>query len=117
FKFKEYVPNTRVVLDRNADYWESGKPYVDGVEMTIASDDTSRSAAVRTGTVDFIEYAPLKDIPSLKSDSSLVMAGDQNTNIRFIGLNVTRKPFSDLKVRQAIAAVIDRESVHGPSVL
>ena len=116
FKFKEYVPNTRVVLERNPDYWEAGKPYVDGIEMTIASDDTSRTAAVRTGTVDFIEYAPLKDIPSLKSDTSLALAGDQNTNIRFVGLNVTRKPFSDLKVRQAIAAAVDRDEVLGPAV-
>jgi peptide/nickel transport system substrate-binding protein len=116
FKFKEYVPNTRVVLERNPEYWDSGKPYLDGVEMTIAADDTARSAAVRTGTVDFIEYAPLKDIPSLQSDNSLVLAGDQNTNIRFIGLNVTRKPFSELKVRQAIAAVVDREAVLGPAV-
>jgi peptide/nickel transport system substrate-binding protein len=116
FMFKEYVPNTRVVLERNPDYYETGKPYVDGIEMTIAADDTSRTAAVRTGTVDFIEYAPLKDIPSLKSDSSLVLAGDQNTNIRFVGLNVTRKPFSDLKVRQAIALAVDRDAVLGPAV-
>src|SRR5919202_618228 len=116
FRFKEYVPNTRVVLDRNPEYYESGKPYVDGVEMTIAADDTARTAAVRTGTVDFIEYAPLKDIPVLKNDSSLTLAGDQNTNIRFIGLNVTRKPFSELKVRQAIALAIDREAVLGPAV-
>ena len=116
FKFKEYVPNTRVVLERNPDYWESGKPYVDGIEMTIAADDTARSAAVRTGTVDFIEYAPLKDIPTLKNDNSLVLAGDQNTNIRYIGLNVTRKPFSDVKVRQAVAAAIDRDAVLGPAV-
>ena len=105
-----------MVLERNPDYYETGKPYVDGIEMTIASDDTSRTAAVKTGTVDFIEYAPLKDIPSLKSDTSLMMAGDQNTNIRFVGLNVTRKPFSDLKVRQAIAMAVDRDAVLGPAV-
>jgi peptide/nickel transport system substrate-binding protein len=116
FKFKEYVPNTRVVLERNADYFEAGKPYVDGIEMTIASDDTARAAAVKTGTVDFIEYAPLKDIPSLKADSSLSLAGDQNTNIRFVGLNVTRKPYDNLKVRQAIALAVDREAVLGPAV-
>src|SRR6266851_890938 len=116
FKFKEYVPNTRVVLERNADYFEAGQPYVDGIEMTIASDDTARTAAVKTGTVDFIEYAPLKDIPSLKTDTSLSLAGDQNTNIRFVGLNVTRKPYNDLKVRQAIALAVDREAVLGPAV-
>ena len=115
-KFKEYVPNTRVVLERNPEYFEAGKPYVDGIEMTIASDDTARTAAVKTGTVDFIEYAPLKDIPSLKADTSLSLAGDQNTNIRFVGLNVTRKPYNDLKVRQAIALAVDREAVLGPAV-
>ena len=68
FKFVEYVPNTRVVLEKNPDYWEEGLPYLDGIEMTIASDDTSRTAAVVTGTVDFIEYAPLRDIDSLEQN-------------------------------------------------
>jgi len=67
-----------VVLERNPDYREQGKPYLDGIEMTIAADDTARSATVRTGTIDFVEYAPLKDIPNLKSDSSLVLVGGQN---------------------------------------
>jgi peptide/nickel transport system substrate-binding protein len=116
FVFKEYVPNTRVVLDRNPNYYESGKPYVDGIEMTIAADDTSRTAALRTGTVDFIEYAPLKDIPTIQGDSSLMLTGDQNTNIRFLALNTTRSPFSDVRVRQAIAAAVDRDAVLGPAV-
>src|SRR5262249_33033970 len=85
FKFVEYVPNTRVVLERNPNYWEEGIPYLDGIEMTIAADDTARTSAVVTGTVDFIEYAPLRDIDQLKQDQSIKLAGDANTNIRFIG--------------------------------
>ncbi len=54
FKFVEYVPNTRIVLEKNPDYWEEGLPYLDGIEMIIAADDTARTAAVVTGTVDFI---------------------------------------------------------------
>src|SRR5205085_11710973 len=60
FIFKEYVPNTRIILERNPNYWEAGKPYVDRIEMTPISDDTQRSTAIRTGTVDFVEYAPAK---------------------------------------------------------
>src|SRR5215217_3312196 len=116
FKFVEYVPNTRIVLERNENYWEEGLPYLDGIEMTIASDDTARTAAVVTGTVDFIEYAPLRDIPSLEADPSLKLAGNSNTNIRFIGFNLTKEPFDNLKVRQAIAAVVDREAMLGPTV-
>jgi ABC-type transport system substrate-binding protein len=116
FKFVEYVPNTRIVLERNENYWEEGLPYLDGIEMTIASDDTARTAAVVTGTVDFIEYAPLRDIPSLEADPSLKLAGNSNTNIRFIGFNLSKEPFDNLKVRQAIAAVVDREAMLGPTV-
>src|SRR5829696_1573511 len=38
FRFVEYVPNTRIVLEKNPDYWEEGLPYLDGIEMTIAAD-------------------------------------------------------------------------------
>ena len=116
FKFVEYVPNTRVVLERNENYWEDGLPYLDGIEMTIASDDTARTAAVVSGAVDFIEYAPLRDIPALESDPNLALAGDANTNIRFIGLNLEVEPFDNPLVRQAIAAVVDREAMLGPTV-
>jgi peptide/nickel transport system substrate-binding protein len=116
FKFVEYVPNTRIVLEKNPNYWEEGLPYLDGIEMTIAADDTARTAAVVSGTVDFIEYAPLRDVDTLQKDPSLTLTGDANTNIRFIGLNLSKEPFDTLEVRQAIAAVVDRNAMLGPTV-
>ncbi len=113
FKFKEYVPNTKLTLERFADYYEAGKPYLDGIEFVPVPDDTARSTAVRTGTVDFVEYAPAKDIPQLKADKSLVIAGDQNTNIRYLGFNLTQKdkPWANPKVRQAISLAMDRQAI------
>ncbi|MDQ2653601.1 MAG: ABC transporter substrate-binding protein [Chloroflexota bacterium] len=116
FKFVEYVPNTRVVLEKNPDYWEEGLPYLDGIEMTIASEDTARTAAVVTGTVDFIEYAPLRDIDSLQQNPDITLAGDSNTNIRFAGLNLAREPFDKPEVREAISLVVDRTAMLGPTV-
>ncbi|MFL5759196.1 MAG: ABC transporter substrate-binding protein [Thermomicrobiales bacterium] len=116
FKFVEYVPNTHIVLERNPDYWEEGLPYLDGMELIPVSDDTQRTNAITTGTVDFIEYAPLRDVDTLKSDDSLTLAGDSNTNIRFAGLNLSRKPFDDIRVRQAINKAIDRDAVLEPAV-
>lgn len=116
FRFVEYVPNTRVVLEKNPDYWEEGLPYLDGIEMTIASDDTSRTAAVVTGTVDFIEYVPLRDIDSLEQNPDITLAGDSNTNIRFAGLNLAREPFNNPLVREAISLVVDRNAMLGPTV-
>ena len=116
FRFVEYVPNTRIVLEKNPDYWEEGLPYLDGIEMTIAADDTSRTAAIVSGAVDFIEYVPLRDVDTLQQDPNLALAGDTNTNIRFIGFNLSKEPFDNPLVRQAIAAVVDREAMLGPTV-
>ncbi len=113
FMFKDYTPNTKLTLVKNPNYWDTGKPYLDGIEMTPVPDDTARSTAIRTGTVDFVEYAPAKDIPQLKADKTLTIAGDQNTNIRYLGFNLTQKdkPWANPKVRQAISLAMDRQAI------
>lgn len=111
FRYVDYVPNSVVTLERNPDYWEEGKPYVDGMEMQIIPDSTARTTALVTGTVDFIEYAPVQDLPIFEGDENIQIAGDQNTNIRYMAVNVTREPFDQLEVRQAISMVIDRQPI------
>lgn len=108
FRFVEYIPNTSVTLERNPDYWDAPLPYLDGLELLVAIEPTSRRTALVSGTVDLIEYAPVQDLPILEADETLQVFGDQNTNIRYMGVNVEREPFNIPEVRQAIAMVIDR---------
>lgn len=111
FKFAEYVPNTRTKLEKNADYFIKGRPYLDVVIYQPIPDDTARSTAVRTGAVDIVEYAPAKDLALLKGDSKIVIAGEGNNNVRHLSFNNKVKPFDNVKVRQAIAWAIDRKAV------
>jgi len=111
FTFKEYIPNTSVTLERNADYFETGLPYLDGLELLIAPDDTARTTALVSGTVDFIEYVPSKDVEMLQSDSSIALAGNAIMQIRMLGYNTRKEPFNNPKVRQAIDLVLDRTAI------
>jgi peptide/nickel transport system substrate-binding protein len=111
FRFVDYVPNTNVTLERNPDYWDSPFPYLDGLEILVIPDNTSRTTALVTGTVDIIEYAPVQDLPIFEADETLKVEGNQNTNIRYMGVNVSREPFDQLEVRQAMAMAIDRGPV------
>jgi peptide/nickel transport system substrate-binding protein len=111
FRFVEYVPNSMVSLEANPEYWDTGKPYVDAMELQIIPDQSARSTALTSGTVDFIEYAPVQDLPIYEADDTIVVTGDENTNIRYMALNVSREPFDKLEVRQAIAKVIDRQPI------
>ncbi len=108
FKFVEYIPNSMLVVEKNEDYWEEGLPYLDRIEFQIVPDNTARTTALSSGTVDFIEYAPAQDLPIFEADDSIQVIGDQNTNIRFAAINVEREPFTDVRVRQAISMAVDR---------
>jgi peptide/nickel transport system substrate-binding protein len=109
FKLDEYIPNTSIKASRFDGYWEQGLPYFDALEMTIAAEDTARTGLIVQGAADYIEYAPLRDVDTLKQNQDLKLYGESNTNIRFLGFNLTREPFNKLEVRQAIAKVVDRQ--------
>lgn len=108
FRFVEYVPNTEVTLERNPDYWDAPLPYLDELFIQVIPDNTARTTALVTGTVDIIEYAPVQDLPIFEDDETLAITGNENTNIRYMGINVSREPFDKLEVRQAISMAIDR---------
>ncbi len=111
FVFKEYVPSSSLTLDKNDAYWDTGKPYLDGIDLTIIPDDTQRSTALISNTVDFIEQVGQKDISLIKKESSLALVGGATTNLRWVVFNLRREPFNTLEFRQAVFAAIDRQPI------
>lgn len=111
FTFEEYVPNSVVTLGRNGDYWDAGKPYLDGIELQIIPDDTARTTALVSGTVDLIEQVPHKDIEIVEQTDGLALTGGLTTNLRWLVFNTRREPFDRPEVRQAIARGIDRQPI------
>ncbi len=116
FVFDEYIPNTSLTFSRNAAYWDAPKPYVETLEVLIASDDTARTAALISDTVDIIEQVPHRDIGALQANNAVNLAGSSATNLRWIVFNLRRSPFDMLDVRRAIAAALERQQIIDSSV-
>jgi len=116
FRFVEYLPQTRMVLERNEDFWGADAngtqlPYLDGIEFVFFPDPTARTTAIQTGTVDMIEYVPAADVDILRADPSVEVVGGLSANFRSIYLNVERAPFDDVNVRRAMSYAIDEQAV------
>jgi len=113
FRLVEYVPNVRVVLERNPNYWNPDQPYLDRIEMMPLTDDATRVSTLQQGTVDFIENLTGKFVQLLRDRSDLVLAGNQNTNIRYLGFNLTKPdvPWANRDVREAITIALDRKAI------
>lgn len=109
FKFIEFVPNTHAKLERYEEYHEEGLPYLDALTWIPIPDDPTRTANIQTSTVDFADQIPQKDIDSLQNEDGVVLVKGDSTLHDYLMLNVARAPFSDVRVRQAIAKTLDRQ--------
>ena len=116
FRFVEYVPQTRMVLERNPDFWgtdDAGRqlPYLDGITFQFYPDAVARTTAVQTGNVEFIEYVPAADVTILEADPEVTVVGGLSANFRSLYFNHTVPPFDNMLVRQAIAHAIDEQAI------
>ncbi|WP_241191423.1 ABC transporter substrate-binding protein [Deinococcus psychrotolerans] len=111
FKFVRWVPGDSVTLERNPYYWEKNQPYVDQLVFKAVKDDVSRIINLQSGLTDIAMSVPFNQIDSLKTNSSVKLVGGSSSNYDEMSLNNKVKPFSDVRVRQAISYAIDRDSI------
>lgn len=111
FRFVDFVPNSHLVLEKNEDYWLEGRPYLDGVEIQVIPDDTARTTALVSGTVDLIESTPAKDYEIVDADPNLERVGGESANLRWIVFNQRREPWDRPEVRRAVARGIIRQQI------
>jgi peptide/nickel transport system substrate-binding protein len=111
FQIAEVEGTTRLLLEKNEDYWQEGLPYLDAVEITPIPDDTVRETALRTGDVDWVLSIAPQNFDSLQADPNVTVSTAPQLSYDYMGINLTREPFDDVLVRQAIALALDREQI------
>lgn len=116
FRFVGYTPQQRLVLVRSGDYWEqdaTGRrlPYLDRIEFIFLPDAVARATALRTGSVDWIEYVPSSEVKALRAEPVVDVVGGLSANFRGLYMNNQSAPFDNVKVRQAMAWAIDKKEI------
>jgi ABC-type transport system substrate-binding protein len=111
FRLASRRKDVSTVLVRNPRYFISGVPYLDGIEFRIITDDTARSVALRTGRVQFIDRVTFELASVLERIPGINVIGGPSLNFRAAVPNLTRRPWSDPRVRQALAVGIDRREI------
>ena len=122
YVLKSREPDVKTVLEANPNWWGKMEGNVTEIVYTPIKSAATRTAALLSGEIDFALDPPLQDLGKLKSDPNIkVIEGEENRTI-FIGMdqksdelkysNVKGKnPFKDLRVRQAMDAAVDIETI------
>ncbi|MFB7113164.1 ABC transporter substrate-binding protein [Streptomyces sp. NPDC056291] len=93
---------------RNPDYWDTGKPYVDKLTIYSLPDDTARLNALLAGQIDIMAQVPAAQARTqLYGDVRLIRS--PGTTAQCFYMAVDHPPFDDVRVRQALRLVVDRQ--------
>jgi peptide/nickel transport system substrate-binding protein len=111
FILKEHTRKVRLVLARNPDYFDRGRPYVDEYRILSTPDAATRLAAFRTGQSDIMWVASPSEVETARKTNPGALVQAYHNTLTPFGLTLAqdRPPFNDVRVRRAISMAIDRQ--------
>jgi peptide/nickel transport system substrate-binding protein len=112
FRFVEWQPRQRIVVERNENYW-GHKPYLDRVILAPIADDSVRFTALRAGDVDLVERTPYEWVRQVLDGSvrGIGIAEARQAGYRRLMFNAADPPFDNKKLRQAVVYAVDKQEL------
>lgn len=111
YKLVRFLPSEELVVERNPDYRVPGLPKFQSLRWMPVVENSTRAAMLQTGEAQFIQMAPVEQIPVLKAEKNLVVDVVPSVVMRYMSLNMNEKPFDNPKVRQAINYAINKQAL------
>ena len=111
FRMVRWQPGSEVRMERFADYYEPGRPYLDAILFRIIPDADTRVSALRSGQVDFIMEVPAQDFASLKGERNLKAIEGPTLAYWRVFLNMAKPPLEKKAVREAMNLALDRPTL------
>ena len=105
FKFVS-ASTTQIVLERNPDYWEDGLPELERLEINVLDDNTTVTG-FKTGSVLLSPDVGFDKLDLVEGFGDTEIKARVGPHIVLSAINITKKPFDDIKVRQAMAEALD----------
>jgi len=109
FKLTQWSHNNRMTLVKNPTYWDKNNVKLTKITYLMVEDEATALSMYQSGQLDGAGYVPTSEL------SKLVASGDAQIlpllGIDYYMVNVTKKPFNDVRVRKALTLAIDRKSL------
>ncbi|MCM3142049.1 glutathione ABC transporter substrate-binding protein [Brevibacillus sp. MER 51] len=110
FKFTSWAPGQDMKLTKNDTYWGE-KPKVDEVLYKVVPEDTTRVAMIEAGEAHIGDQLPVTEVERAQASPGMNMVRAEGLGVDYIGFNVQKKPFDDVRVRQAVAHAIEKQAI------
>ncbi len=113
YKLKEWISGQRLILEANEDYFE-GRPYIDEIVYRVIPDSSTQFMELKTGNLDGMDLTPQQYLFQTKGSSwekDFEKFKFLSFGYTWLGYNLERPFFKDVRVRRAISYAINKEEI------
>jgi peptide/nickel transport system substrate-binding protein len=111
FKFASWTPGDHFRVERFDGYRIPGRPLLDAIEWKIVPDSQARLSGLQDGSLKLLMLVEGRDVKQVQGVADVkVITTKPYILYENFNINTTRAPFSDKRVRQALAYAFDREA-------
>jgi peptide/nickel transport system substrate-binding protein len=112
FRLVDHQDDLSYTVERNPDYWDKGKPYLDRITWKIIPLDATRLVELRSGGAHLAEDLPLQNVEQMRRMSEIVLSERPGARFYFTRWNMDDEYGKSLELRQAFNSVLDREAIY-----
>ncbi len=113
FKFKSWDAASRIVLETNLDYFND-RAMINGISYRIIPDQTTQFMELKAGNIDYMGLSPLQYLRQTDNGAFKKAYSKYKylaNGYAYLGFNQKRKPFDDVRFRQAMAYAINKQEI------
>ncbi|MEX2103430.1 MAG: ABC transporter substrate-binding protein, partial [Gaiellaceae bacterium] len=110
FKLDSFTPKVGLSVVRNDAYW-GDKPFADKIDIRFYDEEAPMILGLQGDEVDFVEHFSVSGGAPLLGDENVQVIAVKAATHRQIHMRTDKEPFTDNRVRQALALSIDRQAL------
>ncbi|WP_229804516.1 peptide ABC transporter substrate-binding protein [Paludibacterium paludis] len=113
YVLKEWVPNSRIVLEKNPNYWNASTTVITRVTFDPTESEDATFKMFKAGQLDWTDRAPSGSYAKLSKEMPKDYRVGLTIALYYMGINNTDPVMKDIRVRKALSMVIDRDVLTG----
>jgi peptide/nickel transport system substrate-binding protein len=111
FKLVEWIPGDHITMAKPPNYWQSGRPYLDGLQILMLKDAQSTGVQLEGNSIDISDGLLIQDVVRLQKDPAYHVDSVDLGNVFTLEANMRNAPTNNKMVRQALQFAINRQRV------
>ena len=111
FVMKDYNPAEVLKVEKNPNYWRAGYPKVDSITFKPVVENSTRVAMLLTGEAQYAFPLPAEQVKQIEKRNNVRVDVTPSIITRYVEMNMTKKPFQDIRVRQALNYAINKKAL------